>query len=250
MIIPVKFNSKFTALRFETNIAIIAYPVISTMSKSKFLSLRKLKKLGVQTYGRQIYVESGCVVGRGVKLYSPCNISGSTRISEGAAVFPYSYLHNAFVAANAEIRASTVADSSIGENSKIGPYAYIRNDAHIGNNCRVGDFVEIKNSTLGDGCKAAHLSYIGDATLGGRVNVGCGVVFANYDGKVKRRSQVGDDCFIGCNCNIVAPVNIERGAYIAAGTTVCADVEERALVIGRCRERAVKEGAKGRYLNG
>lgn len=227
-----------------------AYSVVTAMSDCKFLSLRKLKILGVKTYGKQIYVENGCVIERGVRLYSPCNICGSTHISAGAAVLPYCYLYNADVAAGAEIRASTVEESSIGINSTVGPYANIRNGAHIGDNCRVGDFVEIKNSSLGDGSKVAHLSYIGDASVGQRVNVGCGVVFANYDGKVKNRSVVGDDCFIGCNSNIVAPVNIEKGAYIAAGTTVCADVEEYALVIGRCREHIIKCGARGRYLDG
>lgn len=212
--------------------------------------MKKLKRLGVQIFGKQIYVGAQCVVERGAALYSPCYVTGSTHICAGASVLPYSYLENARISCGATIRASTVTDSTVGKNSAVGPYAYVRGGAQIGENCRVGDFVEIKNSTLGAGCKAAHLSYIGDATLGSRVNVGCGAVFANYDGKIKSRSTVGDDCFIGCNCNIIAPVAVKSGAYIAAGTTVCGDVEEQALVIGRCRERSVAQGARGRYLNG
>lgn len=220
------------------------------MSGCNYLSLKKLKKLGVETHGKEIYVERGCRIESGVKLYSPCHISGETHLCGGVTLYPYCQIDRSFLGRGTVVRASHICDSTVGENCTVGPYAYLRQGAKIGAECRVGDFVEIKNSTLGAGCKAAHLSYIGDASLGGRVNVGCGVVFANYDGQKKSRSAVGDGCFIGCNCNIVAPVTIGCGAYIAAGTTVCGDVAEGELVIGRCRERRIPQGAEGRYRHG
>jgi bifunctional UDP-N-acetylglucosamine pyrophosphorylase/glucosamine-1-phosphate N-acetyltransferase len=106
---------------------------------------------------------------------------------------------------------------------------------------KIGDFVEVKNSKVGDGTKISHLTYVGDADLGKDINLGCGVVFVNFDGKEKRRSRVEDGAFVGCNANIIAPVRIGRGAYVAAGTTVTADVPAGALAIARS-EMAVKEG--------
>ena len=107
--------------------------------------------------------------------------------------------------------------------------------------------MEIKNSSLGERCKAAHLAYIGDATLGKNVNVGCGVVFANYNGKIKQRSAVGDGCFLGSNCNLIAPVTLGEGVFLAAGTTLTRDLSSSDFCIGRSRER-VKEGGAEKYL--
>ena len=111
----------------------------------------------------------------------------------------------------------------------------------VGKDCKVGDFVEIKNAVFGDGSKASHLAYIGDADVGENVNVGCGVVFANYDGVHKFRTTVGDRAFIGSNSNLVAPVTVDDDAYIAAGTTVTVTVPEGALCVGRARE-VIEEG--------
>ncbi|MBP5242505.1 MAG: hypothetical protein J6Z36_02300, partial [Clostridia bacterium] len=106
---------------------------------------------------------------------------------------------------------------AVGTGSKIGPYAYLRQGSKVGRNCRLGDFTEMKNASLGDNSKMAHLAYLGDADVGKNCNIGCGAVFVNYDGKCKRRAVVEDDCFIGSNCNIIAPAHIKKGAYIAAG---------------------------------
>ena len=105
----------------------------------------------------------------------------------------------------------------------------------MGRDCKIGDFVEVKNSTLGDGTKASHLTYIGDSDIGSGVNLGCGVVFVNYDGTNKYRSVVEDNAFIGCNSNLVSPVRVGEGAYIAAGSTVTEDVEGDALYIARAK---------------
>ncbi len=195
-------------------------------------------------------VERTAVVERGARLYGPCVVLGKSRICAGAAVYPFSFIQDSSVGKNTLIRSSTLICATVGADCTVGPYAYLREFARVGDNCRIGDFVEIKNSTTGDGTKAAHLAYIGDAELGRAVNVGCGVVFANYDGANKRRSRVGDGCFIGCNCNIVAPVNIGDGAYIAAGTTLTRDLAADDFCIGRCREKITPCGAEGRYKNG
>ena len=218
-------------------------------ARGKNYSRRALKKLGVTAEGCVI-VSRTAKLGRGAVLYGPCIVSGESHICAGAHILPFSHIEDSFVGAGATVRASTVIGSEVGENSSVGPYAYLRGGAKVGRDCRVGDFVEIKNSALGDGSKAAHHAYIGDAVVGAQVNIGCGVVFANYDGKVKARTTVGDHCFIGCNCNIVAPVHIGGGAYIAAGTTVTQNVAERELCIGRARQSAIKDGAEGRYKNG
>ena len=106
----------------------------------------------------------------------------------------------------------------------------------IGDHCRVGDFVEVKNSVIGDGTKISHLTYVGDSDVGQRVNFGCGTVTCNYDGKDKFRTQIGDYCFIGCNTNLVAPVKVGDGAYTAAGSTITKDVPAQALGIARERQ--------------
>ena len=137
-------------------------------------------------------------------------------------------------------------DTFVGSGSRIGPYAYLRKGAKVGHGCRVGDFTEIKNASLGDGSKMAHLAYLGDADVGKNCNVGCGAVFVNYDGREKRRSVVEDDCFIGSNCNIVAPVHMGRGAYLACGTTLTQDLSAGDFCVGRSRE-TVKPGRGGTY---
>lgn len=197
-----------------------------------------------------VYIDETVKIARGAVIAAPCRICGKTQIEEGALVGAYSYLKNAHLHKNAYVSSSQIIDSEVDENAKIGPWAHLRSNAYIGKNCRIGDFVEIKNSSISAGSKVAHLAYVGDAILGENVNVGCGAVFANYDGKNKHMSRVENDVFIGCNSNIVAPAHIKRGAYIAAGTTVCGEVEELSLCIGRAREKTILNGAAGRYKNG
>lgn len=201
----------------------------------------------MEIFGDGVYVEEGCAVESGVKIYAPAYISGGTHLSRGATVMPFCYIERAHVGRGTIVFSSTLIDAHVGENCSVGPYAYLRGGACVGDNCRVGDFVEIKSSSLGESTKAAHLAYIGDAELGKRVNVGCGVVFANYDGVGKHKSTVGDGAFIGCNSNIVAPVSIGGGAYVAAGTTVTQNLGDYDFCIGRTRESVKSGGAEGRY---
>jgi len=208
-------------------------------------------KNGVEFCGIQnLYIDAQVEIGKGAIICAPCRICGKSKIDGGAYVGAGSQITNSHICSSAQIINSVVADSVVFCGASVGPYAHIRKNCKVGENCRVGDFVEIKNSSLAQGVKVAHLAYIGDAVIGRCVNVGCGVVFANYDGKNKHISVVEDNAFIGCNCNIVAPACIKKGAYIAAGTTVCSDVDVNALCVGRVKQTVIQGGALGRYKNG
>jgi len=186
------------------------------------------------------YIDADVVIGRDTVIYPGTIISGNTTIGESCVIGQNSHIVNSSIGDGADIQSATVLESTVGKNTNVGPYAYLRPNSKIGNNCKVGDFVEIKNASLGNGSKAAHLAYIGDADVGENVNIGCGVVFVNYDGVHKYRSVVKDRAFVGSNVNVVAPVTIEEDAYIAAGTTVTVDVAEGALCVGRQREEVIE----------
>ena len=187
------------------------------------------------------YIEEDVEIGRGTVI-GPCvTLKGNTVIGENCVIGQNSRVENCRIADGAEIQSSVLLDSSVGEGTKVGPFAYVRPGSRVGANCKVGDFVEIKNSSFGDGSKASHLTYIGDSDVGSGVNLGCGVVFVNYDGTNKYRSTVEDGAFIGCNSNLVSPVTVGAGAYIGAGSTVTEDVEADALYVARARG-VTKEG--------
>ncbi|MDR2610738.1 MAG: UDP-N-acetylglucosamine diphosphorylase [Clostridiales Family XIII bacterium] len=177
-------------------------------------------------------IGSGCVIGQG------CVISAS-RVHDGARVEQNSRVIDSIVGAGARILLSVLTECVVGENSTVGPFAYLRPDSDVGRDVKIGDFVEIKNSRIGDGTKVSHLTYVGDSDLGEHINLGCGVVFVNYDGVEKHRSVVEDGAFIGCNVNIVSPVNVGENAYIAAGTTVTTDVPAGNLSVGRARTKNI-----------
>jgi bifunctional UDP-N-acetylglucosamine pyrophosphorylase/glucosamine-1-phosphate N-acetyltransferase len=205
-------------------------------------------KIGVGTFiGACVEIRSGTVIGRN------CTIEkGSTLISsktgDGCSVGQHSRLECAEIADGVDIMQSVITDCFIGEGTSIGPFAFIRPGTRIGADCRIGDFVEIKNSNIGDGTKISHLTYVGDSDLGGNVNLGCGVVFVNYDGMEKHRTKVGDGAFIGCNVNLIAPVTVEDNAYIAAGTTVTRDVPAGSLIVGRADEKNIEGWVEKRGL--
>lgn len=187
------------------------------------------------------YIEEDVEIGRGTVI-GPCvMLKGNTVIGENCVIGQNSRVENCRIADGVEIQSSVLLDSSVGEGTKVGPFAYVRPGSMVGAHCKVGDFVEIKNSTFGDGSKASHLTYIGDSDVGSGVNLGCGVVFVNYDGTNKYRSTVEDGAFIGCNSNLVSPVTVGAGAYIGAGSTVTEDVEADALYVARAKG-VTKEG--------
>ena len=191
-------------------------------------------------------VESDVVIAPGVMVYPGNTLQGSTRIGADCVLYPNNRLSNAVVGRGTTIESSVLLNCAVGEETTVGPYAYLRPDTSVGNRCRIGDFVEIKNSSIGDGTKVSHLTYVGDSDLGRDINLGCGVVFVNYDGKVKNRSKVEDHAFIGCNCNLVAPVHVGKNAYLAAGSTVVEDVPEDALFVARSRGVVKEDWVKRR----
>lgn len=156
-------------------------------------------------------------------------------------------VENSVIENNCEVVSSHIFDSIIDENTTIGPNAHLRAGSKIGKNCRIGNFVEIKNSEIGDNTKIAHLAYVGDAKIGKNCNIGCGVIFVNYNGKEKNKIVIGDNVFVGSNCNLIAPLNIPDNVYICAGTTVTKDLTEYDFVIGRSRE-TIKPNMAIKYL--
>jgi bifunctional UDP-N-acetylglucosamine pyrophosphorylase/glucosamine-1-phosphate N-acetyltransferase len=183
-----------------------------------------------------IYIDPETRIGMDSVIYPGVTLERGCVIGEDVTLYPGSRLEHSSVGEGTVVQNSVLIDAQVGSNCKVGPYAYLRPDSVVGDHCRVGDFVEIKNSTIGNGTKVSHLTYVGDADLGRNINIGCGVVFVNYDGKRKYRTKIEDDVFIGCNTNLISPVMVEKGAYIAAGTTVTEDLPESSFTIGRVRQ--------------
>lgn len=194
------------------------------------------------------YIGPDVVIERDVTILPGSILSGNTVIKEDAVVGPNSEIVNSQVGVGTTIKQSVVHESEIGEHVNVGPFAHIRPESVIGNNAKLGNFVEVKKSTLGDDSKVSHLSYIGDAKVGRNVNVGCGTITVNYDGQNKHLTTIEDDAFVGCNSNLIAPVTIGKGAYVAAGSTINRDVPENALSIARARQ-SNKEGYVERINN-
>ena len=190
------------------------------------------------TIGHNVIIEDG------VWIYPNTTLMGHTIIKRGAIIGPNTEIVDSLIHEKAEIRHSIVLDSEVGENSTVGPFAHLRGHAVIGKNNRIGNFVEVKKSSTGDGTKAAHLIYLGDSTIGKNVNFGCGSVTVNYDGVKKHQTVIGDDVFVGCNVNLVAPINIGDRVFIAAGSTVTQDIPSGALAIARNRQINKEDYAK------
>lgn len=193
-----------------------------------------------------IYIEATVEIGKDAVILPGCYLEGNTKIGEDCVIGPNSRLKNAIVDRGVSIEYSVVNDSTIGEETTVGPYAYLRPGNVVGKHCKVGDFVELKNSTFGDHSKASHLTYVGDGDVGNNVNLGCGTIFVNYDGVKKYRSVVSDGAFVGCNSNLISPVKVGEGAYVAAGTTVTRDVPEGSMAIGRVRQE-IKDNYAGKF---
>ena len=167
------------------------------------------------------------------------HLRGKTVVRSGSRIGPGSLIEDSVIGSNATVLYSTLADSQVGENTRVGPYTHLRGQAVIGDNCRIGNFVEIKKSTLGDRVNVAHLSYLGDATLGNQVNVGAGTITANYDGFQKHPTVIGDRTKTGSNSVFVAPVTIGTDVTVGAGSVVTKDVEDDCLVVARTKQTAI-----------
>ncbi|MBV8885122.1 MAG: bifunctional UDP-N-acetylglucosamine diphosphorylase/glucosamine-1-phosphate N-acetyltransferase GlmU, partial [Chroococcidiopsidaceae cyanobacterium CP_BM_RX_35] len=169
------------------------------------------------------------------------HLRGNTVIQSGSRIGPGSLIENSQLSENVTVLYSVVKNSIVQAGVQIGPYAHLRGPLQIGSGCRVGNFVELKNSKLGSRTNVAHLSYLGDATLGDRVNIGAGTITANYDGVNKHPTQIGDGTKVGANSVLVAPVTLGADVTVAAGSVVTEDVEDDCLVIARARQ-VVKPG--------
>ncbi len=187
------------------------------------------------------YIEKTVIIGADTIIYPGAILAGKTTIGEDCIIGQNSRIENTTMGNSVEVQSSTLIDSKVDDYTTIGPYAYLRPNSNIGKHVKIGDFVEVKNSNIGDHSKASHLAYIGDADVGKNVNVGCGVVFVNYDGKNKNRSIVEDNAFVGSNANLIAPVTVKKDGYVACGSTITNDVPEGSLAIARGRQEN-KEG--------
>ena len=182
------------------------------------------------------YIAPNAIIGRDTTIYPNVTIKSNTVIGEDCQIKPNSYLENVKIGNGVKVLSSTISDSKIGDFTSVGPDAHIRNNCELGEYVRVGNFVELKNTIYGDGSKTAHLSYLGDAEVGKNTNIGCGTITVNYDGKNKYKTKIGNDAFIGCNSNLIAPLEIGDGAVVAAGTTVTENAPDDTLVIARIKQ--------------
>lgn len=185
---------------------------------------------------KSCFIEKNVKFGKGVIIYPNVVIEGISSIGDNTIIYNGSYIKNSIIGKKTVIYNSYIMDSVIGDNNLVGPYACIRNNTVINNNIKVGAFVEIKSSIIDDESKVPHLSYIGDTKIGKNVNIGCGVVTANYDGKNKYQTIIGNKSFVGCNTNLIAPLNIGNNSYIAAGSTITKDVMNDEFAIARAKQ--------------
>lgn len=182
----------------------------------------KFKKSFCSGYNKNgIYIEKGVKVFAGASVWFGNVIKGESEVGSNCELLPHNYIEGA----------------KIGENCTVGPFARLRKESVIGRNCKIGNFVEIKNSHLGKNVKIAHLTYVGDAEIGDNCNLGCGVVFCNYDGKNKHKCKVGQNVFVGSNSNLIAPLVVGDDCFIGAGTTVTEDLECGSFAIGRVKQK-------------
>ncbi len=197
--------------------------------------------------GVDIPCTDGVMIGKNVKIGNSTQILpntiiiGDTEIGDGCVIGPNSYLCNAEIGNGVILDNCKVLDSKIEDGVDCGPFVKVRANSVLKKGVHIGNFVEVKNSVVGEGTKSAHLTYIGDSDVGADVNFGCGTVTCNYDGKTKSRCTIGDGVFIGCNTNLIAPVAVGDRAYIAAGSTITEDIPADALSVARARQ-SNKEG--------
>ena len=192
------------------------------------------------------YIHADVKIGQDTVIYPGTHLEGKTTIARGCTIGPNVRLVDVTVDDDATIMYSVAMKSSIGQRASVGPFAYIRPHSVVGEDAKVGDFVELKNATVGARSKVSHLAYVGDASVGSDVNIGCGVVTVNYDGFQKHQTVIEDGSFIGSNVNLIAPVHIGQGGYVATGSTITDDVEVDDFAIAR--ERQVNKKGYARVL--
>ncbi len=194
-----------------------------------------------------VFIDPRAKIGENVIIYENNRIEGNSEIGDNVTLYPNNFIQDTKIGKGSKVHASVLEGSEVGSCTTIGPFAHLRVGSKIGSHVKIGNFCEIKNAEIGERTKISHLSYVGDAKVGKNCNIGCGVVFVNYNGKIKQTTYVEDGVFIGSNVNIIAPVKVGKGAYICAGTTIADNISAGDFVIGRCRAE-VKPGRASDYL--
>lgn len=192
----------------------------------------------------QTYIEVDVKIGQDTVVEPGVYLKGSTVIGEDCHIGTQSVIEDSQIGDNVVVKSSMIESTVMENNSDVGPNSHLRPNSVIKEDVHIGNFVEVKKATVGKNTKVGHLTYIGDATLGENINVGCGTIFVNYNGKEKNHIEVGDNAFIGCNANLVAPVTVEKDAFIAAGSTITKDVPADAMAIARARQVNKEDYAK------
>lgn len=192
------------------------------------------------------YIDAQVTVGRDTVIYPFTWLEGATTIGENCEIGPNSRFTDTKIGDQVTAHFSYAHECEIASGVVMGPYVHLRPNTKLAAGVKIGNFVEVKNSTVGEGSKLPHLSYIGDTDIGSGVNMGCGTITVNYDGKNKYRTVIADDAFVGCNSNLVAPVEVGKGAYVAAGSTITKDVPPAALAVARERQRNIEDWADKR----
>jgi bifunctional UDP-N-acetylglucosamine pyrophosphorylase / glucosamine-1-phosphate N-acetyltransferase len=182
------------------------------------------------------HISSEAIIGSDTIIKPGTIIEGKTVIGEDCVIGPNSHIVNTTIGDRTTIHSSVLIDSTVGNETAVGPFAHLRPESSLGDKVKIGNFVEVKKSSLGNNSKVSHLSYIGDAEVGQNVNIGCGTITVNYDGKNKFKTIIEDEVFVGCNSNLVAPVTLKEGSYVAAGSTITKEVPSEALAIARARQ--------------
>lgn len=213
-----------------------AYDILQARIKEKWM------KAGVTLINSSsITIDETVELEPDVIIEPQTHLRGNTVIKAGSRIGPGSLIENSLIGENVTAKYSVISDSIVQNGSRIGPYTHLRSHAEVGENCRIGNFVELKNSKLGERTNAAHLSYLGDTTTGTKVNIGAGTITANYDGANKHKTTIGNNCKTGSNSVLVAPITLGNDVYIAAGSTITENVPDNSLAIARQRQ-VVKEG--------
>ncbi len=190
------------------------------------------------------FIEASVEIGRDTVIYPFTWLQGQTKIGEDCEIGPNVRLSDVEVGTETHIQFTYGQQCKVGNKVTMGPYIHLRPDTVIMDKVKIGNFVEVKNSTVGVGTKLPHLTYIGDSDIGSGVNMGCGCITVNYNGKKKYRTVIEDDAFVGCNSNLVAPVKVGKGSYVAAGSTITKDVPENGLGVGRGRQVNIADWAE------
>ncbi len=244
-------NAESNRIYIEHNVIKNSFDFFEACEKVKMQIIYKHIKNGVIFASIDgVIISPFARIGIGTEIHGTTEIRGNTEIGANCIIGPCSVITNGKIGNDCVVNATVITDAELENNVQIGPFSQVRPNSKLCSGVKIGDFVEIKNSVIGTDTHASHLTYIGDSDVGSRVNFGCGVITSNYDGKNKYRTKVGNDVFVGCNTNLVSPVVLGDGSYVAAGSTITQDVPEGALGIARSYQSNKEEWATKRRAEG